>query len=138
MKEFLKEVFIEPFTDNWVGYVIGSICWMLSIFLLIVFISLIVWLIDSSFLPMKQKEGVVINKTYTPAHMNTSVISTGKAVIPITTYISDSYEITIQIDGITDNISLCHGDWNKIKVGEKLLCKYTNGRILKSLYINSL
>ena len=96
-----------------------------------------VWLIDSSFLTLKEKEGVVTEHYYVPAHTRTTYVMSGKVIIPITNYINDSYEITVEIDGLTDNVCLDKSNWNEIKVGDRFCFNYTNGRICKKLYIKS-
>lgn len=138
MKEFFKMCLIEPFEDNdWIGYILGGVMWLIALAITAGLIWLNVWLIDSSFLPLKQKEGVVTDKYYVPAHTTTTYVMSGKVMIPITNYISESYDITIEIDGITDDVGLCNSYWNTVQIGDKLCCEYTNGRILKSLYIKS-
>lgn len=138
MKEFLKDMLIEPFTEgDWIGYILGGVMWILTIVIVGGLLWLSVWLIESSFLPLKTKEGVVTDKYYIPAHTTTTYVMSGKVIIPITNYISESYEIDIEIDGLTDDVGLCNSYWNTVKIGDKLCCEYTNGRILKSLYIKS-
>lgn len=138
MKEFLKDMLIEPFTDgDWIGYILGGLMWILTIAIVGGLLWLSVWLIDSSFLPLKEKEGTITNKYYVPAHTTTTFIMSGKVMIPITNYYDTSYEIEITIDGIADDVCLNQGYWNTVEVGQKLCCQYTNGRILKSLYIKS-
>ena len=138
MKEFLKDMLIEPFTEgDWLGYILGGLMWILTIAIVGGLLWLSVWLIDSSFLPIKEKEGTITNKYIIPAHTTTTYIMSGKVMIPITSYISTSYDVEITIDGITDDVCLNQGYWNTVEVGQKLCCQYTNGRILKSLYIKS-
>jgi hypothetical protein len=138
MKDFLRTMLIEPFKDrDWIGGILGVLMWF--IFLLFTGLLLwgMLWLIDSSYLPIKQKEGVVTNKSYSPAYTTTNMIMVGKVMIPTTQYHDEEYDIEITIDGLTDNVSLYQDYWNTVKVGDKWCCKYTNGRILNSLYIKS-
>lgn len=139
MKEFLKETLIEPFSDNdWTEWVFGIIAWFTTIVLLVVFIWGSIWLIDSSFLPTNEENGVVTGKYEIPAHSTTTYVMSGKVLIPITTFYKTQYEIEITIDELTDDLSLKEEFWNELKVGQTLCCKYTKGRILKSIYIKSL
>ena len=134
MKEFLKDMLIEPFTEgDWIGYILGGLMWILTIAIVSGLLWLCGWLIDSSFLPIKEKEGVVTKYYYVPAHTTTTCVIGGV----ITNYIDDSYEITVEIDGLTDNVCLDQSYWNQISIGDKLCCKYTNGRLLRTLYIKS-
>ena len=111
--------------------------WILTTTIVGGFIWLCGWLIDSSFLSLKEKEGVVTEHYYIPAHTTTTYMMSGKTMIPITNYIDDRYEIIVEIDGLTDKVCLYQSNWNKIKVGDKICFSYTNGRICKTLYIKS-
>ena len=115
----------------------GTIMWILTTVIVGGFIWLCGWLIDSSFLPLKEKEGIVTEHYYIPAHTTTTYMMSGKVMIPITNYIDDSYEIIVEIDGLTDKVYLYQSNWNEIKVGDKFCFSYTNGRICKTLYIKS-
>jgi hypothetical protein len=51
MKEFLKDMLIEPFTEgDWIGYILGGLMWILTIAIVGGLLWLSIWLIDSSFL----------------------------------------------------------------------------------------
>jgi len=134
MKEFLKDMLIEPFTDNdWMNCILGGLMWIL----IIAIVGGLLWLIDSSFLPLKEKEGVITEHYYVPAHTTTTYVISGKLMIPTTNYIDNSYEITVEIDGLTDNVCLYQSNWSEIKIGDKICFNCTNGRISKTLYIKS-
>lgn len=138
MREFLKEILIEPFYGNdWFDYIFGGLLWVLTISLVIIMTWLPLLLIDYSFLELKEKDGVITEHYYIPKHTTTTYIYSGIHMIPVIENIDDSYEITVEIDGVTDNVSLDKNSWNKVKVGDKFCFKYTNGRIFKSLYIKS-
>ncbi len=138
MKDFLKYMLVEPFTEGgYINYISGTLMWILTTTIVGGFIWLCGWLIDSSFLSLKEKEGVVTEHYYIPAHTTTTYMMSGKTMIPITNYIDDRYEIIVEIDGLTDKVCLYQSNWNKIKVGDKICFSYTNGRICKTLYIKS-
>jgi hypothetical protein len=140
MKDFLKETLIEPFTDrynDWTDYLFGTFMWLIALSLITGFLWLSGWLIDSSFLPTKQKQGIVTNHYFVPAHTIHGYHHVGKVLVPYTTYVSERYMVTIKIDGLTDDVSLYKSFWNKVNVGDKLCCEYTNGRLLSTLYIQS-
>ena len=63
MKEFLKDMLIEPFTEgDWIGYILGGLMWILTITIVGGLLWLSVWLIDSSFLPLKEKLPIWIDE----------------------------------------------------------------------------
>ncbi len=92
MKDFLKYMLIEPFTEgDWIGYILGGLMWILTIAIVGGLLWLSIWLIDSSFLPLKEKQGIVTEHYYVPAYTTTTYVMSGKVMIPITNYIYDSY-----------------------------------------------
>lgn len=138
MKEFLKDMLIEPFLDRgWTGYILGVVMWFFALIIVGGLLLLSIWLIDSTYLPLKEKQGVVTEHYYIPAHTTTTFIMIGKVMVPQIHYYDDSFEITVEIDGLTDNVCLYKNSWDETKVGDKFCFKYTNGRICKSLYIKS-
>lgn len=138
MKEFFRCILIVPFEDRyWLSYIMGIFAWIVSLAIVGLLLLLSIWLIDSSFLPVKQKEGVVTNKYYVPAHSSTTYVQSGNVFIPITTYYNEEYKIEVTIDELTDNVSLKQIYWNQINVEDKLYCEYTSGRLCKTIYIKN-
>jgi hypothetical protein len=125
MKENLKYMLIEPFTDDgdWAGYTLGVLIWILTIAIVGLLLWLSVWLVDSSFLPIKERQGTITNKY--------------EGMILRNNYHHTSYKAEVTIDGIEFDVCLSQDYWDTIEVGQKLCCRYTNGRIMKSLYIKS-
>ena len=139
MKDFLYYILIEPFTDNdWMSYVLGVFMWLLLLLIVGGLFWLSVWLIDSSFMPVKEKDGVVTNKYIVPAYITTTYVMNGGVVTPITTYHDTTYNLEITIDKLEDDVCVYENYYDSISVGQKVHCEYTNGRIKKSLYIKSL
>lgn len=136
MNDFFKEMFIEIFEDG--EYFLGILMWLLSLILLGLIAWIFGWLIDSTCLPIKEDNGIVTNKYVRPAHYVTTYIKSGEVLLPITTFYDDSYNITIKIDEMTDDVAIYQSSYNSIEIGEKLHCKYTNGRLFKTMYIQSI
>lgn len=139
MKDFFREMLIEPFkSSDWFDYVLGVLFWALSIGFITGFIYLSILIIDSSYLPIKEKDGVVTNKYTIPEHSTMCFLKSGKVMIPIFIHHDTSYNIEITIDNLKDDISTYEDYYNGVSIGQKIHCEYTNGRIKKSLYIKSL
>lgn len=134
---FFYDMFIEPFGDGFIGFCIGILMWFLALFLsgLILFGSL--YLIDSVGLKEKQGEGIIIEKWFEPAHSYTTIVMVGKTTVPQIHYVPDAWEVKIQINDITDNVSFCESYWNTLSINQKVKCTYENGRIWDSLYITN-
>jgi len=135
MKDFFKEMLIEPFEYG--EYFIGIIMWILSIIVVGLIALLFGWLIDSSYLPIKKKEGIIVDKYIRPAHYTTTYINSGKVLVPVNTFHRESYHIEVEIDDMRDEISIYLNDFNKKEIGDKIYCEYTNGRLFKNMYIKS-
>jgi len=58
-------------------------------------------------------------------------------MIPVINHIPERHIIIVEINGLTDNIYVDETNYNNIKNGDILQCKYTNGRIFNTLYIKS-
>nr|DAI89654.1 MAG TPA: hypothetical protein [Caudoviricetes sp.] len=136
MKDFLYNTFIAPFEDR--CYFIGILLWISG---LLVF-GLVLWgtlyLTDSTFLPEKQDKGVIVSKGYIPAHFQTTYIQSGKILVPITNYIPTIFQITIEINSLTDKFNLNEISYNSLEVGDTLNCRFTNGRLFNSIYIEEI
>lgn len=135
MKEFFKEMLIETFEDG--EYFIGIMAWTISLIVFGLIAWLFGWLIDSSYLPIKEKDGVIVDKYIRPAHYTTTYINSGKVLVPINTFHRESYHIEVEIDDMRDDVSIYLNDFSKKEIGDKIHCEYTNGRLFKTMYIQS-
>ena len=135
MKEFFKEMLIEPFEDG--EYFIGIMAWTISLIVFGLIAWLFGWLIDSSYLPIKEKDGVIVDKYIRPAHYTTTYINSGKVLVPINTFHRESYHIEVEIDDMRDDVSIYLNDFSKKEIGDKIHCEYTNCRLFKTMYIQS-
>jgi len=135
MKEFFKEMLIEPFKYG--EYIMGIIAWLISLIVFGLIAWLFGWLIDSSYLPIKEKDGVIVDKYIRPAHYTTTYINSGKVLVPINTFHRESYHIEVEIDDMRDDVSIYLNDFSKKEIGDKIHCEYTNGRLFKTMYIQS-
>lgn len=135
MKDFFKEMLIETFQDG--EYFIGILMWTLSLIVFGLISWLFLWLIDSTYLPIKEKEGVITDKYINPVHYSRTYIKSGNVMMPINTFHSESYNLEVEIDNMEDDISICLSDYNSKEIGDKIQCKYSNGRIFKTIYIHS-
>lgn len=140
MRDFLRFMLIEPFTENdmgWVWYILGVIMWIIVVGSVVGLAWLFVWLADSSFLPIKEKDGIIVNKYIVPAHTTTSYYYVNKMMLPTTQYYPTAYEVVIRVDSLTDDLSIPQDFWTVLETSQRVHCHYTNGRILNSLYIKS-
>lgn len=140
MKEFLREVLIEPFENgfDWICYFVGIFSWMVTIFFVGCLLWFFVWFADSRFLQTQKDNGIVTEHYIIPGHYTTTYMMAGKVAIPIETYIETKFMVEIKINNQTDEISLCKTDWERISAVEWIRCEYTLGRIYNTLRIQSI
>lgn len=136
MKDFFYDLLIEPFTDNdWLSFFLGILMWVLFLFLFGILFFMAVWLTDNAFMPVKEKEGVVINKYIVPAHTTTTYMMNGKTMLPVITHHKTAYKLEITIDNLKDVIAVDQSYYEGVMAGQKVHCEYVNGRVSKTLYI---
>jgi len=130
--------YLEPFREGVLGWVMGLLAWVLTL----VVVGLIGWglfyLIDSCFLPTQTNIGEVVNKWMTPSHYITTYTQVGKVMVPMTTYIPDSWSLEISISGLTDAVNVSEYTCNTTSIGQKLECDYVIGRISSGVYIDAI
>ncbi len=136
MKNFLKDFLFEPFRER--EYFIGIFAWIITLIIVVPTVWFSLWLIDSSFLPQKDAVGAVVSKEIIPEHTTTTYTMCGKVMIPITNHYDTEWVINIDINGLTDDYHVYESIYDEIKIGDKIPCKYTNGRIFNSLYIQEI
>ena len=137
MKDFINTFFIEPFREkDLVGILVGILMGLVSLTLLSLLLWFFIWIVDTSFLTIKEKEGTITNKYYVPAHKNHGTMMVGKILIPTSNYVPDTYYITIVIDGKSDDVSINYKSWILVEEDcNSLCCKYTISRIFDKMDI---
>jgi hypothetical protein len=84
----------------------------------------IFWLIDTSFLTYQKRNATIVYKTFEPAHYTTTyqtVIINGQSnLIPIQTYVPDSYVLTLQIGNLLGYFSTNNEFYNSVKIHDEV------------------
>jgi hypothetical protein len=137
MKQFFIEFYIEPFTDGVIQFILGVVIWLFSLFLLGGILCALILIVDTSYVEPKESQGLIVSKNYTPSHTETRHVMSGKVLIPTTYYVNEEYSITIDIDGLRDNIAISRELWATIKVLDTFCFKNRIGRLTGKLYIIS-
>lgn len=140
MSEFFSfwwSLLSEPI-DDWLDGLLRILIWIISLGLICLFFFGIFYLFDSSFRGSQEGEGVVICKSFTPAHTTTQIITTGKSTIPIKHFHPDKWEITIELNGDSDKIIVSETYYNASKRGDRVWIRYSTGRISGGLYIKEI
>jgi hypothetical protein len=132
------EIYIEPFTDGLLGIITGLVMWLLTVLLIGLVLYGLFYVADSCWLPSETSTGVLVNKWIVPEHYTTTYVQSGKVMIPITSLVQTTWNLQIQINGISDNVSVGNGFYNECEIGVELLCDYVNGRFSDEIYISSI
>lgn len=132
----VKEYFTEQIRDY--GWTMFIILWLFKIAAASIFALLVLWVIDSSFLPNQKAEGIVVEKYYKPAFMYYQTMHTGKnSSMTYPVHVDESYNMVIEINGLTDRVRTFAYEYYNVPVGKHYMCTYTKGRIFNTIYIQS-
>lgn len=126
---------------NFFGHIIEMLGdWPLGTFvatLIILFVLVLIGAIlyglftaaDSWFLQRKNKEGLLIGKTFIPAH-------TTYTTNPI--YHSDEWSVIVDVDGERGSLSVSRKFYNSLTEDDSLTVSYVSGRMTGRLYVKSI
>ena len=135
MIEFWKDMF----TGSWLDLILGFIFAGLILVLLASVCYFFYWAIDSWFQPSYSGYGIVTEKSFTPAHMQTTYMynAATKTNMPIITHIPDSWDIQVKVEARYDYVGVNREFFYLIKEGDPLKVVYRKGRINQNnIYID--
>lgn len=136
----LWEMMTVPIEDNFWGYFLIILFWILLLALLCGVVYGILLMIDSLFRPVLDGVGTITGRRHTPAHTTThwTYNSALKISTPITQYHPDRWYLCIDINGVVGNFDISEDSFYNLKQGQQVFCRYATGRIWKTIYIKSL
>lgn len=85
-----------------------------------------------------EDEGVIIYKKFTPAHTTTTYVMVNKVMVPQVHYHDDQYTIWIEIGDANDDVNVTERYYNSASIGDKLNCRYKQGRFTDDIYIKDI
>lgn len=138
MKEFLYDVFIDPFRDDWFGKTMGVFAWLIGLFLSFCLLYGVFYLIDSVGVQEKAGYGTVMQKSYTESYYQTTFITVGKTLVPSTAYYPEHWDVYIEVGSLGDYVSVSPGYYDTVKRGDVLHVNYRKGRISGNVYIDKI
>ena len=124
--------------NNTNDYILGLIAWVVLLIFTFGIIWLSVFLFDSSFLSVKEEDCIVTNKYIVPSKTTTTYINSGKTFSPIIIFYPETYNIQVKLNDSAYSVIVNKFYYNNVNIGQKIRCKYTNGRITNSFYIKEL
>ena len=140
MSNLLKDILIDPFTDDGIGILLGITMWILFIVIFGFMLYGILFIVDYSFRHVNEGYGIIVDKEFIPEHDETTMIYNAalKMSVPHTTHYDDQYKLSIQVDDLIDKVLVNSDYYYNMKIGKRIKVKYSHGRIWKSLYIKEI
>ncbi len=128
---------IEPFKDG--NYVIGIMFWVMFLVVLAMVVGFLIYIVDSTFMPVQKANGIITKKKKVDAHTTTTFVKVGNILVPQTRHHKDAYYVKIEIDGIKDSVNVKKKYYDQVVIGDTVECEYTRGRLFTdSLYIDKI
>lgn len=126
---------LEMWNNGWPGRII-----LVAFLLLIVCLTLFVfhYFADSLFLPKQEGLGIVKSKHFTNGYVTTTMIMSGKTMVPITNHYPDTYSVVFSMDDKEGDIPVTQCFYDQVKVGDQYRLLYSKGRISDYLYIDEI
>lgn len=128
----------DPLDEGFLGYAFLVLLWIINLAVIGLLAYGLLYLIDTAWMPIHNGEGVVINKWFSPAHSVTTYVMSGKIMIPITNFYSDTWYISISVNGISDKVSITYSYFNVVRINDHLNVSYSFGRIWHTINIKSI
>ena len=97
--------------------------------LLVIFLSIVFYFIDSSFIETNKESAIVVEKHHTPAHMQPQVISTGKSTVVNTILIPDSWSFNVSILGHRFSCPVTSSQYEDFDLGGSVVALLGVGRL---------
>lgn len=122
-------------TDWPVGTILAIIVILATLAVVLVILCGIFTIIDSWFLPTQSGTGRITKKNFIPAHTTTTLISTGKTLMPMTSFYPNSWELELIVSGKPASMSIKKERYDSLNIGDTVLVDYAIGRFSKDIYI---
>jgi len=135
------KLIIDMFTDGILSAILGTILIILGLLLIGIILYSIYYCIDSVFRPTNESYGIIINKTFTPAHTETILVYNValKMSIPQTMHYPDDWSITVKVKELIGNISINQKLYDNLSENDNVWTNYSTGRLNKNnIYIKSI
>jgi ABC-type sulfate transport system permease component len=139
MKDFLYDLYIEPFTyRELMGHVLGVFFWLTTIFVIVLISIGIYYIVDTTDVTLNQTTVCITDKRYEPAYTTTTAISNGKIVIPVTNHHPESWIVDVEAKEGVDSVSTGNKFYSESSVGMCFLASYKSGRLSGGFYVKEI
>lgn len=116
--------------NGWLPKIMSGILFMIYGLIL----GSIFFVVDSSFLPIKEGNGTIVEKEIIPAY--TTLILVGKTTVP--QFHPKRWILTVKVNEETDLISVTKKYYSTVNNMDIILVEYVNGRLSSGIYIKNI
>lgn len=131
----LKEILIDGLIKGGVDTFLSILLWILLLSFMLLGCYATLYLADTIAVPTSVGEAKLISVHYTPAHTTTTIVPTGKTVVPILTLHPDSWSARFESEKGTDSVGVSKEFYSTATIGVIFEVYYKIGRVTKSLHI---
>ena len=137
---FISETIADGFMfrDGFIGFILAVVVTAVVGFLLFLAGWGIIWLADNVGMERVQGEGTIISSEFVPAHTTTTYTTINNVTTPIITHHPDAWYVEIQVDELTDTVSVTQDYYNQAQEGQLVSVMYVSGRFTGGLYIKEI
>jgi hypothetical protein len=133
MNDFL-EMYYKPMDNDFMGWFMLILMWILTLIVLGIFIGLILWGIDSLG-TIQSGVGTIVDKKYTAGHYIYVYNAATKTSLP--TWIGSSWDIYIKIDNLIGSFGVSECNYNKLNIEQILNITYSKVILFESVHIKT-
>jgi hypothetical protein len=137
MWEILCELY-RSWSDGWIEKALIILVTSAGILVLALICWGLLYVVDVAWQPIQEQRGQIDGHNYTSAHTQMIIMPIGKAVIPFTQYIPESYSVSVRLDDGRCGSMGCDSEFYCIADGTKVKAQYKVGRVTGHIHIQSL
>jgi hypothetical protein len=109
---------------------------LLSIMLILLVVYLGYYSIDKASSKVYQDNGIVYYGKFVPRHTTTTIVSTGKVMVPVLINHDDAWYLDVQVTDGRARASVSKDFYDSININDSVMVQYTRGVFTKSnIYI---
>jgi len=129
---FCKCILLAPFEfmrEDWTSKCVGVMMLCFYLMLLSVVACGVYWGLENIFIDNKTTDGIVIGKSFVPAHKTSSMIFIGKMMVPNVINHPNSWVVEVRVSNKTDFVGVDENFYKSVLNGQMVHVTYKTGRV---------
>lgn len=126
--------------DFWSDGILGKfvVILIVTVVAVILLVIVMVVVVDATIpSPKREVASTVLRKKFTPAHSTTTIVSSGKGFVPVSTFHPDKAELVFEIEGETLNCAVDGQFYSATRPGDVLKVTFRTGVVFGFLYCDN-